>query len=446
MTLKGRTLAGLASDLARGATTSRELTEAALEAIQADPRPFTRVWSEPARAAADASDRLRAQGIVASPFAGVPISVKDLFDVAGEATPAGSRILATGPAAQADAPTIARLRAAGFVLVGRTQMSEFAFTGVGLNPHYPQPVNPCDSERAPGGSSGGAAVSVALGQAAGAIGTDTGGSVRIPAAFCGLVGFKPTQRRVTREGAFPLSGALDSIGPIANSTACCRVLDAALADAPSPYAPPIRVAGLRLATPRQYFFDGLESPVAEAFERALAALSSAGARIETVDIPELDSIPAMNRRGSISNAEAFAFHRRKGLLEHRSQYDPNVLVRVEVGAAMGAADYCDLLEARIRMIEAAAARMAPYDFLLAPTAPILAPRLDALADPAEFARLNGLALRNTSAVNFIDGCAISLPIGGGGLPVGLMVMAGPMKDADLLAAAEAIEEVLRAPD
>lgn len=446
MTLKGRTLAGLASDLARDVTTSRELTEAALEAIQADARPFARVWSASARAAADASDRLRAQGIGASPFAGIPISVKDLFDVAGEATPAGSRILATGPAAKADAPTIARLRAAGFVLVGRTQMSEFAFTGVGLNPHHPQPVNPSDAERAPGGSSGGAAVSVALGQAAGAIGTDSGGSVRIPAAFCGLVGFKPTQRRVTREGAFPLSDALDSIGPIANSTACCRALDAVLADSPSPPAPPARVAGLRLATPRQYLLEGLEPPVAEAFERALAALSSAGARIEGLDFPELDSIPAMNRSGSISNAEAFAHHRRRGLLEQRSLYDPNVLTRVEVGASMGAADYCDLLEARARLIEAAAARMAPYDFLVAPTTPILAPRLDDLADPAEFARLNGLALRNTSVVNLIDGCAISLPIGGGDLPVGLMVMARPMADAGLLAAAEAIEEVLRASD
>jgi aspartyl-tRNA(Asn)/glutamyl-tRNA(Gln) amidotransferase subunit A len=444
MTLKGRTLAGLARDLASGVTTSRELTEAALGAIQADPRPFTRVWTEPARAAADASDRLRAQGIVASAFAGVPVSVKDLFDVAGESTPAGSRILATGPAAKADAPTIARLRAAGFVLIGRTQMSEFAFTGIGLNPHHPQPVNPRDAERAPGGSSGGAAVSVALGQAAGAIGTDTGGSVRIPAAFCGLAGFKPTQRRVTREGAFPLSDALDSIGPIANSTACCRALDAVLANSPSPAAPPARVAGLRLATPRQYFFEGLESPVAEAFERALAALSRAGARIETVDFPELDSIAAMNRRGSISNAEAFAYHRRRGLLEHRSLYDPNVLTRVEVGASMGAADYCDLLEARGRLIEAAAARMAPYDFLVAPTTPILAPRFDALADPAEFARLNGLALRNTSALNLIDGCAISLPIGGGDIPVGLMMMAGSMADAGLLAAAEAAEEVLRA--
>ncbi|HEX4741184.1 MAG TPA: amidase [Caulobacteraceae bacterium] len=445
MNLVGRTLADLATDLARSATTSRELTEAALAAIESDPRPFTRVWAESARVAADASDRLRAQGIAPSPFAGIPISVKDLFDVAGEPTPAGATILASAPVAPADAPTLARLRAAGFVLVGRTQMSEFAFTGVGLNPHRPQPVNPRDPARAPGGSSGGAAVSVALGQAAGAIGTDTGGSVRIPAAFCGLVGFKPTQRRITREGAFPLSHSLDSIGPIANSAACCRVLDAILADQPSPLAPSRPIEGLRLGVPRQYLLEGLEPAVAAAFDAALSALSAAGARIESADFPELDTIPAISARagGTISNAEAFAVHRRLGLLEQREHYDPNVLARVEVGGRMGAADYLDLIEARARLIEASTPRMAPYDALVAPTVPILAPGLDALADPAQFARLNGLALRNTSVVNQIDGCAISLPVGASGLPVGLMLMAPPLADAQLLAIAEVAEPVLR---
>ncbi|HEY2048061.1 MAG TPA: amidase [Caulobacteraceae bacterium] len=439
MSLKGRTLAELAIELAQGATTSRALTEAALEAIEADPRPFARVWFDPARAAADAIDRLRAQGIVPSRFAGIPISVKDLFDVAGEPTPAGSAIRAAGPVATADAPTIARLRAAGFVLVGRTQMSEFAFTGVGLNPHGPQPVNPLDTRRAPGGSSGGAAVSVALGQAAGAIGTDTAGSVRIPAAFCGLVGFKPTQRRVTREGAFPLSHSLDSIGPIANSTDCCRTLDAILSDRPPSPAASERLDGLRLGVPRQYMMDSLDAPVAAAFDAALEALSSAGARIEPADFPELDNIPTINAQGTLSNAEAFAIHRRLGLLESRDLYDPNVLARVEVGGRMGAADYLDLLEARARMIEASAARMAPYDALVAPTVPILPPLLEALNDPQEFARLNGLALRNTGVVNLIDGCAISLPVGACDAPTGLMIMGPQLADARILAIAEAAE-------
>jgi aspartyl-tRNA(Asn)/glutamyl-tRNA(Gln) amidotransferase subunit A len=443
MGFTGRTLAELAADLARGAATSRELTEFALEAIEADPRPFARVWAGPARAAADASDRLRAQGIVASPFAGIPLSVKDLFDVAGEPTPAGSTILASAPPAGADAPTIARLRAAGFVLVGRTQMSEFAFTGVGLNPHGPQPVNPRDSERAPGGSSGGAAVSVALGQSAGAIGTDTGGSVRIPAAFCNLVGFKPTQRRITREGAFPLSTSLDSIGPIANSTACCRFLDAVLADHPSPASPAAPIQGLRFGVPRQHLLEALDPAVAGAFDTALAALSAAGARIESLDFPELDDIPAMNARGTISNAEAFALHRRLGLLQRGLLYDPNVLARVEIGGRMGAADYLDLLEARARLIEASSARMAPYDALLAPTVAILPPRLAELADPAAFARLNGLSLRNTSMVNLVDGCAVSLPIGARDVPVGLMVIGAPMTDSRLLTIAETAEPVLR---
>jgi aspartyl-tRNA(Asn)/glutamyl-tRNA(Gln) amidotransferase subunit A len=443
MGFTGRTLAELAADLARGAATSRELTEFALEAIEADPRPFARVWAGPARAAADASDRLRAQGIVASPFAGIPLSVKDLFDVAGEPTPAGSTILASAPPAGTDAPTIARLRAAGFVLVGRTQMSEFAFTGVGLNPHGPQPVNPRDPERAPGGSSGGAAVSVALGQSAGAIGTDTGGSVRIPAAFCNLVGFKPTQRRITREGAFPLSTSLDSIGPIANSTACCRFLDAVLADHPSPASPAAPIQGLRFGVPRQHLLEALDPAVAGAFDTALAALSAAGARIESLDFPELDDIPAMNARGTISNAEAFALHRRLGLLQRGLLYDPNVLARVEIGGRMGAADYLDLLEARARLIEASSARMAPYDALLAPTVAILPPRLAELADPAAFARLNGLSLRNTSMVNLVDGCAVSLPIGARDVPMGLMVIGAPMTDSRLLTIAETAEPVLR---
>ena len=186
----------------------------ALEAIDRDGRAFTLVTAESARATADAWDSLRARGVAAPPFAGVPVSVKDLFDVAGQTTGAGSLTLQNAAPAADDAPVIARLRAAGLVIIGRTQMSEFAFTGLGLNPHRPQPPNPRDASRVPGGSSGGAAASVALGQAAAAVGTDTGGSVRIPAAFCGLVGFKPTQRRITRRGAFPLSFSLDFIGPI----------------------------------------------------------------------------------------------------------------------------------------------------------------------------------------------------------------------------------------
>jgi aspartyl-tRNA(Asn)/glutamyl-tRNA(Gln) amidotransferase subunit A len=442
MELAGRSLARIAADLATGATTSRALVEAALEAIAADGRAFLRVDAAGARAAAEASDALRARGIIPTPFAGTPISVKDLFDVAGEPPPAGSIILADAPPAAADAPVVARLRAAGLIVVGRTQMSEFAFTGIGLNPHSPQPVNPRDPQRVPGGSSGGAAVSVGLGQSIVGLGTDTGGSVRVPAAFCGLVGFKPTQRRITREGAFPLSTSQDSIGPIANTAACCRQIDAILADLPSPPAPPIGVEGLRLGVPREYVLDDLDAVVAEAFERALSRLSAAGARIVGFDFPELLRIPQINAGGTLSNAEAFALHRRLGLLDHREEYDRNVLTRIELGGRMSAADYVDIQAARAELIVAAGARTAGFDAVLAPTAPILAPRIDAVGDPATFARLNALTLRNTSLVNFLDGCAISLPMASDGAPCGLMAIGPSLGDARLLSLAEAIEPVV----
>lgn len=443
MSLTGKTLAECARALAAGETTGRALTETALEAIAADPRAFTRLNAARARAEADAADAARASGHAASEFAGIPVSVKDLFDIAGETTTAGSPVLAQDPPAQADAPTVARLRAAGLVVIGATQMSEFAFTGLGLNPHYPQPPNPRAPDRVPGGSSGGAAVSVALGQALGAIGTDTGGSVRIPAAFCGLVGFKPTQRRVSRRGAFPLSTTLDSIGPIANSLACCSSLDAIIADAPAPRAPPASIGDLTLGAPTGFFLADADPAVAEAFDTALERLSRAGARIARFAFPELDRIATIYARGTIANAESFALHRRLGLLSRRALYDPNVLARIEQAQAMTAADYLDMLAAREALGADADRRCRPFDALLAPTTPIFAPRIDEVAETAAFARLNQLALRNPAAVNLLDRCAVSLPIDAEGpAPAGLMVIGETMGDARLLAIAEAIEPLV----
>ena len=375
----------------------------------------------------------------------MPVSVKDLFDIEGEATPAGSMVLANAAPAGADAtPRWPGFPAAGLVVIGATQMSEFAFTGLGLNPHYPQPPNPRDPARVPGGSSGGAAVSVALGQAAGAIGTDTGGSVRIPAAFCGLVGFKPTQRRITRQGAFPLSPTLDSIGPIANSVACCVALDTLIADAPLAAAPPVRLAELSLGVPADYLLADLDPEVAEAFDKALAALSRAGARVETFAFPELERIAAMNARGSIASVECYAHHRRLGLLSMRARYDPNVIARIEVAGAMSAADYLDLLAARETLIGEANHRCRRFDALLAPTCAVLAPRIDEVSDPAVFARLNQLTLRNPAVVNFLDRCALSLPMAcAGPVPAGLMLVGATLDDARLLAIAAAVEPVVR---
>jgi aspartyl-tRNA(Asn)/glutamyl-tRNA(Gln) amidotransferase subunit A len=438
----GHTFSSLAKALAEGETSSVALVEASLDAITADSRAFTAVDAAGARAAAAFSDAARARGQAVSPYAGIPISVKDLFDVAGQVTWAGSAVLASAPPAETDADVVARLRAAGLVIIGRTQMSEFAFTGLGLNPHGPQPPNPWDRTRAPGGSSGGAAVSVAMGHVVGAIGTDTGGSVRVPAAFCGLVGFKPTQRRISRAGVFPLSTSLDSIGPIARNVEDCLILDSLMADAPGARARDVEITSLRLGVPNNYFLDTLTPEVAGAWADSLRRLSKAGARIEHFDFPELDRIPRINAAGTIANAEAFALHRRLGLLDQRDRYDPNVLARIDVGGGMSAADYIDLLEARAALMADADQRTAPYDAILAPTVPILPPHIDAVRDPGDFARANGLALRNASVVNLLDRCAISLPMLCDAAPCGLMMIGETLGDARLLSAAAAVEAVL----
>jgi len=444
MILKKRTIGALAADLASGKTTSRALTESALESIARDPAAFTLVTAERARAEADVSDLLRKAGVVASPLSGVPVSVKDLFDVAGEVTAAGSEALRDAPPALHDAPVIGRLRAAGAVIVGRTHMSEFAFTGLGVNPHYPNCPNPHDVKRVPGGSSSGAGVSVALGQAAMGLGTDTGGSIRIPAAFCGIVGFKPTRDRVTREGGFPLSQTLDSFGPLANSVSCCALVDALIADAPVAKHPPLGVAGLRLGVPTDFVLDGVDEVVGRAFERTLSRLSAAGARVERVSLPALKRMPEITARGTIANAEAFAIHTRLGLLKKRERYDQIVLSRIDIGGKMSAQDYLDLLHARAALIDDVAPVSARFDALVLPTCPTVPPRFDEVADAASFGKLNALTLRNSSVFNYLDRCALSLPMQADGeLPSGLMVVGEHMADARLLAMGAAIEAALR---
>jgi aspartyl-tRNA(Asn)/glutamyl-tRNA(Gln) amidotransferase subunit A len=440
------TVLGLAADLAAGRITSRELVEAALARI-ADPageggRSFVKVYADSARAAADAQDRLRQAGYVASPLAGLPVSIKDLFDIAGEVTLAGSKALDDRPPAARDAPVVARLRAAGSVLVGRTNMTEFAFSGVGINPHYGTPGNPHDRTLIPGGSSSGAAVSVGDAQAVVAIGSDTGGSVRIPAALCGLAGFKPTQARISRDGAAPLSTTLDSIGPLANSIACCAIADAVMAGEPpdAPAAAP--VAGLRLAVPRCHVFDGIAPEVASAFEAACAALTRAGARVADVTIAEFDEIPQINAAGGFAPIEAYAWHRH--LIARRgNDYDPRVRGRIERAAGMSAVELIELRDARADLIRRLAPRTAEFDALLMPTVAITAPPIAAFARDEDYRRLNALILRNCSAINFLDRCAATVPIQQpGDAPVGLMIVGEHAGDRRLLAVARGIEAAL----
>ncbi|HLI22099.1 MAG TPA: amidase [Stellaceae bacterium] len=441
------TILELAADLDAGRTTSRALIEEALARI-ADPagegkRSFIKVYAEEAKLAADAQDRLRRAGYKASPLAGLPVSIKDLFDVAGERTLAGSKARDDAPAATRDAAIVGRLKAAGAVIIGRTNMTEFAFSGVGINPHYGTPGNPWDRSRIPGGSSSGAAVSVADGQCAVAIGTDTGGSVRIPSALCGLVGFKPTQVRVPLDGAFPLSTTLDSIGPLANSVACCAIADAVMAGEAPLVPAALGPAGLRLGIPRNtYLFDELDAEVAVGFERACAALTRAGARLADQPLPELAQYGAINAKGGFSPPEAYDAHRE--LLARRGDdYDPRVKLRIVRGAEMSAPDYVRLIADRARFIAAVDARLEGCDALIVPTVAVIARPIAAFAADADFYRLNSLILRNPNVVNFLDRCAITLPVSPPGeAPVGLMLIGRRHGDHRLLSIAQGVATVL----
>jgi aspartyl-tRNA(Asn)/glutamyl-tRNA(Gln) amidotransferase subunit A len=382
--------------------------------------------------------------VVASPLAGIPVTLKDLFDVRGNVTAAGSSMLRTSAPAAHDAPVVARLRAAGAVIVARTHMSEFAFSGLGTNPHSQRLANPRDSARVCGGSSSGAAASVAAGCCAIGLGTDTGGSTRIPAAYCGIVGWKPTQRRITRQGAFALSESLDSIGPLGNSVECCALADSVIADAPIEVADPPAIGTLRLAVPQDVVLADLDAEVAAAFERALGALTDAGAYVERIPFPAFSLAREAFSRGTIANYEAFHHHRRLGLMDRRTEYDPNVRARLEIGEHMSDAHYADLLAARRRIIAAADAQSVGFSALVFPTAAGVAPRFIDIEDPAAWAAANARALRNASLVNVLDRCALSIPMHHGAeLPTGLMVMGDTMQDARTLAVGRAIEAALR---
>jgi aspartyl-tRNA(Asn)/glutamyl-tRNA(Gln) amidotransferase subunit A len=444
-------LAQLAADLAAARTTSRKLVEAALERI-ADPAGqgatvFMHVDADSARVAADGHDRLRAAGTVLSPLAGIPVSIKDLFDIEGQVTRAGSRALADAPPASADALAVARLKRAGAVIVGRTNMSEFAFSGLGLNPHYGHPLSPYrrgvkGDERISGGSSSGAAASVADGMAAIALGTDTGGSIRIPAALCGLTGFKPTADRIPRQGGVPLSPTLDSFGPIGVSVACCALVDRMLAGL-EPRVPALRpLEGVRLGVLTHYVTDDVEPMVASAIDAALKHLEAAGAIVSEVRFAPLDRLPEINRFG-FSSIEAYAWHRTL-LDKHRDQYDPRVLARIMKGQPASAADYLDLMAERAAVLEAARTLWQRFDAIVAPTVPVVPPRVaDLEHDDEAFGRINALILRNPSAFNFLDACALSLPCHvRGEAPVGLMLAGAPHGDDALLGICRAVEAVL----
>ncbi|HET7064135.1 MAG TPA: amidase [Rudaea sp.] len=444
------TIVELSRLLAIQKITSRQLVEQSLAAIN-DPlgegkRVFLLVHEHEALAAADQVDARRRAGAHLPALAGIPVSIKDLFDEAGVVTLGGSTVLTGTPPAARDSTVVERVKNSGAIIIGRTNLTEFAYSGLGINPHYGTPKNVFDraTGRIPGGSTSGGAISVADGMVAGAIGTDTGGSVRIPAALNGLVGFKPTARRVPLDGALPLSYSLDSAGPIARTVADCALLDQVLSAETGGAAAAADLRGLRFAVPRTVFQDDLSPAVASAFAAALARVSTAGATIVEMPMTEFAQAATVSSRGSLVSAEAFAWHRR-WIKDGADQYDPRVIMRIRPGEAMSAADYIDLLQQRQRFIRAIEAVARGYDAMLMPTTPDIAPTIAEVSKNDEsYFRFNSRMLRNTSIVNAFDGCALSIPCQEpGSAPVGLMIAGTQETDHRILAIGLAVEEILR---
>jgi len=433
------------TERSNGRLRARDALEASLEAAEAPAarHAFVRRFDAQARAASDAADR-RTEAL---PLAGLAVSIKDLFDVAGAPTTAASAARHDAPPASDDAPAVARLRAAGAALIGHTNLTEFAFSGVGINPHCGTPANAAthslDAEpRIPGGSTSGGAVSVATGAAWAALGSDTGGSIRIPAALHGLVGFKNTARLTPTEGCIPLSTTLDTACAITRSVRDAVLLHGLLA-ARRVTVDRRALSAWRLGLPRTLMLDALEDPVAEAFDRALHGLRAAGAAIETIDLPVLTDTSPLLRGGGIPAAESWAWHR-ESLAQREALYDPRVALRIRRGESIHSATLAGLLDERRAWITRVEAAIGGFDALLSPTLPIVAPRIAPLvaSDEAFFAA-NGLLLRNPSLVNLLDGCALSLPCHRhGDWPVGLMVWGPALADDRVLSVSLAIEHAL----
>ncbi|MFB2552894.1 amidase [Ensifer soli] len=445
----GRSAAQLAALIQTGALDPVALAERTLDAIEAHPDKaiFLSVSRERAVAEAKASSRRIREGRSLGLLDGVPVAWKDLFDTAGTVTTAGSTVLGENPPAGRDAGVVSALKDAGMIAVGRVNMSEFAFSGLGLNPHYGTPLNACatDMPRIPGGSSSGSGVAVAAGLVPVSIGSDTGGSVRIPAAFNGIVGYKATRGRYDMAGVFPLSKSLDSLGPL-----CRTVQDAVWVDAAMRRAAPAIVreslAGREIVVPVNVVFDGAEDGVVAAFEAGLERLQAAGARVTRLAIPAFDEILAlMSTHGALVTAEAYALHRARIEGPQADAIDRRVVTRTRLGEAISLSAYIGILDARARLIAEVDALVAGR-LVAFPTVAHVAPPLEPLkTDDALFVATNAKTLRNTLIGNFLDWCGVSIPCGTGaaGMPVGFLLSATARRDEALLSAALAAEPALR---
>jgi aspartyl-tRNA(Asn)/glutamyl-tRNA(Gln) amidotransferase subunit A len=434
--------------LAQGLVTRVAMVEQALAAAEGEAAKyvFTKLYPEAALAAARCADALQAAGVAQHELAGLPLTIKDLYDVAGETTMAGSVACEGEPVARCDAPVVARLRSSGAAILGKTNMTEFAFSGVGINPHYGTPRNPSDQTlaRIPGGSSSGAAVSVALGLAVAGLGSDTGGSIRIPAALNGLVGFKCTQQRVPLSGAFELSRSLDTVCAMTRSVRDCLIVDGVLSG--QVLVNPMRpLSSMRFALPQTIVLDDLDPQVASAFQRVLSKLSAAGAQIVELPLSELAEVATLNAPGGFSPVEATAVHFTR-LAARRAMYDQRVAARIDLGSKVTAQQYIAMQDRRRQWIARTEMALRGFDAVLCPTVPILAPEIEPLVKSDEaFLKANGKLLRNTFLFNFLDGCSFSLPCQASGeLPVGLMITSVNGQDAALANVALEVERALMA--
>lgn len=445
-----KNLFDLAHSLERKKVTSRELVQHCLHNIESQGgeghNAFLSVYKDRALAEADACDAARRTSINLSPFNGIPISIKDLFDVADQTTTAGSHVLDEQRPAQHDAPIVSKLRQAGFIIIGKTNMTEFAYSGLGINSHYGTPASPYDRQtrRIPGGSSSGAAVSVSDEMAAAAIGTDTGGSTRIPAALCGLVGFKPTAERISTKGCIPLSTSLDSIGPIANSVSCCALLDTIMAGESNIEVEPFPEVGLRLGVLNGFAMEDLDTAVANSFDDALQRLGKRGILIKSHNLPELETYFAHINRACLVGSEAYSYHQH--LLDTREEfYDPWVRDRISASSSYTATDYIKTLERRADCQTKSAERNNGLDAVVLPTVPLIPQPIASLIEDKDLSlRVNGLNLRNTSIANTLNVPAITIPCHAPGEPpVGFMLIGKSGKDRELFSIASSIEPIIR---
>lgn len=447
----GKTVTQLSALIYSGALHPRDLVEEAYSAIEssADQSIFTVLTKERAFEEADAAAKRIKSGQGRGPLEGIVTAHKDLFDLEGLATTSGAKIMRDSDVKSADAQVVANLKEAGAITLGRTNMSEFAFSGLGINPHYGTPKNPNDLSvaRLPGGSSSGAGVAVATGLVPFALGTDTGGSIRIPSAFNGIVGYKATRGRYNMDGVFPLAESLDSLGPLCRSIEDAILVDAAMRGRSSSAVEVTTLAGKSFVVPETVMFDEIEPEVADVFEQTVLRLEKAGARVRRAQFPSFKVIfDLISTYGALVTAEAFALHKGRLASDAVDTIDPRVVQRIRLGEKMSLPDYLHVQKTRMNLIKEMETLVGAHEFLISPTLPHLAPEMAPLVeDDAKFFAMNGKTLRNTQIGNFLDWCGVSIPCGSGahGLPVGFSISALPNRDEQLLSIALAAETVVR---